>query len=231
MSGAPVVPVFRVDAVVLDLDGTLLDTAPDLVAAANAVRIELGLLPLPYDTVVSYVGKGADVLVHRTLTQALEGEAEPALFAQGRAIFHRVYTQINGEQTRHYPGVREGLAQMRAAGLRLAVVTNKPMAFTEPLLARTGLAASFEFVVAGDSLAKRKPDPAPMLFACERFGLPPARVAAVGDSVNDALAARAAGMPVLAVPYGYNEGRDVAELDVDAIVPTLLDAASRFARH
>ncbi len=214
----------RVAAVALDLDGTLLDTAPDLVAAANAMRAELGLAPLPFHTVITYVGKGADSLVHRTLTGALDGRAEPDAFAAGREAFHRLYAQINGRDTRDYPGMREGLAAMRGAGLRLAVVTNKPMAFTLPLLERTGLAAQFEFVIGGDTLPQKKPDPAPMLHACARFGLPPARVVAIGDSLNDAQAARAAGMPVLAVPYGYNEGRDVRELEVDGIVSTLLAA-------
>jgi phosphoglycolate phosphatase len=215
----------RVAGVVIDLDGTLLDTAPDLVAAANAMRAELDLPPLPFDTVMSYVGKGADVLVHRSLTGALDGQAEPALFAAGREAFLRWYTDLNGRETRDYPGVREGLAAMRAAGLRLAVVTNKPIAFAVPLLALTGLSAHFELVIGGDTLPWKKPDPAPMLHACARLGLPPERVVAIGDSINDALAARAAGMPVLAVPYGYNEGRDVRELDVDGIVDSLSMAA------
>lgn len=216
---------FRVAAAAIDLDGTLLDTAPDLVAAANAMRAELGLAPLSFDTVVTYVGKGADNLVHRTLTGRLDGRAEPAAFAAGREAFHRLYAQLNGRDTRDYPGMREGLAAMRALGLRLAVVTNKPMAFTVPLLERTGLAPHFELVIGGDTLPQKKPDPAPMLHACARLGLPPKRVVAIGDSLNDAQAARAAGMPVLAVPYGYNEGRDVRELDVDGIVQTLLEAA------
>ena len=225
-TAAPIPRTFRVDAVALDLDGTLLDTAPDLVAAANAMRGELGMPPLPFDRVVSYVGKGAEVLVHRALTERLDGRADDAAFARGREAFMRLYAMFNGRQTRDYPGMREGLAAMRAAGLRLAVVTNKPMTFTVPLLERTGLASFFEFAIGGDTLPQKKPDPAPMLHACERLGLSPSRVIAIGDSVNDALAARAAGMPVLAVPYGYNEGRDVRELDVDGIVPSLLDAAS-----
>ncbi len=216
---------FRVAAAAIDLDGTLLDTAPDLVAAANAMRVELGLAPLPFGTVVTYVGKGADSLVHRTLTGRLDGQADATAFAAGREAFHRLYADINGRDTRDYPGMREGLAALRGLGLRLAVVTNKPMAFTMPLLARTGLAPHFEFVIGGDTLPRKKPDPAPMLHACERMGLPPQQVVAIGDSLNDAQAARAAGMPVLAVPYGYNEGRDVRELDVDGIVATLLEAA------
>jgi phosphoglycolate phosphatase len=219
------VPRVRVSAVAIDLDGTLLDTAPDLVAAANAMRADLGLAPLPFETVVSYVGKGAERLVHRMLTVDADGVAAPGPFAQAMAAFLRRYADENGRQAREYPDVRRGLQAMRDAGLRLACVTNKPGAFTRPLLVATGLAPFFELVVSGDSLPVRKPDPGPMLHVCARFGLAPARVLAIGDSVNDALAARAAGMPVLAVPYGYNEGRDVRELDVDGIVPSLWAAA------
>jgi phosphoglycolate phosphatase len=216
---------FAADAVVIDLDGTLLDTAPDLVAGANGMREALGMAPLPFDTVVSYVGKGADKLVHRALTADADGVAAPELFARGRAAFFDLYGRENGRRAVEYPGVRDGLEAMLAGGLRLACVTNKPGDFTLPLLQRCDLARYFELVVSGDSLPRRKPDPLPMIHVCQVFGLPAARVVAIGDSGNDVQAARAAGMAVLVVPYGYNEGRDVALLDTDGIVPTLLVAA------
>jgi phosphoglycolate phosphatase len=122
--------------------------------------------------------------------------------------------------------VREGLAALRALGLRLACVTNKPQAFSESLLAATGLAGFFEMIVGGDALPRRKPDPLPMLHVCGRFGLPPARMLAIGDSINDALAARAAGMPVLVVPYGYNEGRPAETIDADGVVASLAEVAA-----
>jgi phosphoglycolate phosphatase len=121
--------------------------------------------------------------------------------------------------------VVEGLAEMRAKGLRLACVTNKPQSFADPLLERFGLAQAFELIVGGDALPRRKPDPMPMLHVAQRFEIDPPEIVAIGDSLNDALAARAAGMPVFAVPYGYNEGRDVRTLDVDAVFDTLLSAA------
>lgn len=212
-------------AVVLDLDGTLLDTAPDLVDGANAMRTDLGLAPLPFAEVVNYVGKGSEVLVHRAMTGRLDGRLEPAALHQAHERFLVRYGEINGRAVRDYPGMRRGLERLREHGLRLACVTNKPAAFTGPLLESTGLAGFFEFVLSGDSLPTRKPDPAPMLEACRRFGLPPAQVLAIGDSLNDAQAARAAGLPVLAVPYGYNEGADIRGLDVDAIVDSI-DAAA-----
>jgi phosphoglycolate phosphatase len=121
--------------------------------------------------------------------------------------------------------VVEGVAAMRAKGLRLACVTNKPKSFADPLLEHFGLAQCFELIVGGDSLPLRKPDPMPMLHVAQRFEIDPLEIVAIGDSLNDALAARAAGMPVFAVPYGYNEGRDVRTLDVDAVFDSLLIAA------
>lgn len=216
-----------VQAVVIDLDGTLLDTAADLAAAVNAMLVQLGRAPLSLAKVAEYVGKGAEILVHRALTDSPEGRAPQPQFESAYRAFLERYRRENGRQARPYPGVLEGLRAMRAQGLRLAVVTNKPSAFTGPLLQQCGLAGFFELVVSGDTLARKKPDPLPMLHACEHFGLPPAQVLAIGDSLNDAIAARAAGMPVFAVPYGYNEGLDVQSLDVDAIVCTLLEAAQR----
>lgn len=217
-------------AVIVDLDGTMLDTVPDLAAAANAMRADCGMDALPSDVLATYVGKGADVLVHRALTESLSGQADPAAFAHGRARFFVHYAEHNGRNATLYPEVREGLTAMRGKGLRLACVTNKPAAFTEPLLARTKLASFFELIVSGDTLPLRKPDPAPMRHVAERFGLRSGEMIAIGDSTNDAQAARAAGMQVLAVPYGYNEGHPVGALDVDGIVGTLLEAADRIER-
>ncbi len=216
-----------VDAVIIDLDGTLLDTVPDLAAASNAMRADFGLAPLPLERIAQFVGKGVEVLVHRALGDALDHRVDADRHARALAAFEQHYRRENGRHARPYPGVREGLEALRAGGIRLACVTNKPQAFTDPLLALTGLREFFELVVGGDALPRRKPDPLPMRFVCGRFELAPSRVLAIGDSLNDALAARAAGMPVFAVPYGYNEGRDVRELDVDAIVSSLSEAAAR----
>jgi phosphoglycolate phosphatase len=212
-------------AVILDLDGTLLDTAPDLAAAANAVRADFGLPPLSLERVASFVGKGAENLMHRSLTDSLDGHVDGARLSAAIERFEHHYERENGLQAKLYPGVMEGLSEMKAKGLRLACVTNKPYQFSIKLLEQTGLLADMEFVLGGDSLPKRKPDPMPMLAACERFGLAPQQVLAIGDSINDALAARRAGVPVFAVPYGYNEGLGVESLDVDAIVVTLQAAA------
>lgn len=209
-------------SVTLDLDGTLLDTLPDLAAAANALRCELGREPLAEATIGSHVGRGIDVLVERCLPE-LAGEA----LAHAKERFRRHYARENGRQACLFPGVAAGLEMLKRHGLPLAVITNKAAAFSEPLLAASGLAAYFHFVISGDSVAEKKPHPLPLLTACARFGVRPEENLHIGDSVNDVAAARAAGCPVWRVPYGYNEGRRVQEGDADAIVSSLLEAAQR----
>jgi phosphoglycolate phosphatase len=214
----------RARGVLIDLDGTLLDTVPDLAAAVNAMRADFCQPPLEVAQVAAYVGKGADVLVHRALTGALDGRAGEADFERGKASFYTHYRRENGLKAVVFDGVREALALLRARGLALACVTNKPREFTHDLLERVAL-DDFDAIVSGDDTVEKKPHPAPMLRACELLGLDPREAAMVGDSENDVLSARAAGCRVIVVETGYNEGRPVAELDADAIVPRLLDAA------
>jgi len=219
-------------AVLLDLDGTLLDTIPDMAGAANAMRKELALTELPTSLITTFVGKGVDVLVKRTLAAKHDfSQADLSQFEQAREIFHRHYHRLNGQASAMYGDVLSGLDLMQRLGLKLAVVTNKPSEFTLPLLAKTGLTRYMQAVVCGDTLPVRKPDPAPMLHACELLGVTPSQAVAVGDSLNDALAARAAGCAVLAVPYGYNEGLDVQDLDVDGIVGSIMLAGEWIAAH
>jgi phosphoglycolate phosphatase len=210
--------------VLIDLDGTLLDTVPDLAAAINAMLGDIGRRPLPDEQVASYVGKGADVLVHRALTGSMDGRADADDFQRGKVSFYAHYRRENGRQAIVFPGVREALALLRDRGLSLACVTNKPREFTVELLQRVGL-DDFDAVVTGDDTVEKKPHPAPMLRACDLLGVSPGEAAMVGDSENDVLSARAAGCRVIVVETGYNEGRPVSELDADAIVPALLDAA------
>jgi phosphoglycolate phosphatase len=210
--------------VLIDLDGTLLDTVPDLAAAVNAMRAEFGRAPLPTGQVAAYVGKGAEVLVHRSLTESMDGRADDADFQRGKSSFYAHYRRENGRQAIVFPGVRDAIALMRERGLALACVTNKPREFTHELLRRVGL-DDFDAIVSGDDTTEKKPHPAPMLHACALLKLLPSETAMVGDSENDVLSARAAGCRVIVVETGYNEGRPVGELDADAIVPGLLDAA------
>jgi len=220
-----------VRAVLLDLDGTLLDTAPDLAAAANAMLADLGLPGRPAGVIATYIGKGIAGLVHRALTGALDGTAERSLFERALPAFERRYAEESGRRARPYPGVVDGLERMSALGLRLGCVTNKAERFTRPLLAAQGLARYFGCVVSGDTLAARKPDPLPVRHACALLEASPANAVVIGDSLNDVLAARAAGCAVWCVPYGYSEGRPVDELGGDAIVADLVEAARRLGGH
>jgi len=207
----------------IDLDGTLLDTIPDLAAAVNLMLEALGRAALPLETVRSYVGKGIARLVERALTRDINGCADAGEMERALPVFERIYTDINGRHTTIYPGVREGLELLKSAGFPLACVTNKAGAFTVPLLERMGLAPYFALTLSGDTLPRKKPDPDQLLHACAKFGTAPAEMLMVGDSVNDVQAARAAGCPVFCVPYGYNEGSSVQNLEVDAIVGALSD--------
>ncbi len=220
----------RVKAVMIDLDGTLADTIPDLAAATNMMLRELGRPGLDEGTIRDFVGKGITKLVERALAGSVDGRVPGEELALAMPVFERCYAEVNGRYTTVYPGVTEGLQALREIRMPLACVTNKSARFTLPLLKHLRLAPYFAEVVAGDTLPQRKPDPAPLLHACRKFGIAPREMLMIGDSVNDAQAARAAGCPVFCVPYGYNEGLDVRSLDVDAIVPSLI-AATWLIRH
>ena len=218
-------------AAIIDLDGTMLDTVPDFEAALNGMRAEFGLGPITQATIKPMVGKGSEKLVRDALLLDWDAARVDAIHADAMAAYQRHYLAINGDRSTLFDGVVEGLEAMRAHGLRLVCVTNKPVAFTLPLLDQKGLAPYFERVFGGDSFAKKKPDPMPMLGACGALDLPPSQVVAIGDSSNDAESARAAGCYVLTVPYGYNHGRPIQEINSDGIVSSLLEAAALVTAH
>ena len=218
-------------AAIIDLDGTMLDTVPDFHVAINRMREELDLAPISEHSVKLLVGKGSENLIRSVLALDLDAAGIAAHYDAALASYQRHYLLINGDFSTLYPGVLAGLDALQAAGLRLACVTNKPIAFTLPLLKLKGLDAYFELVYGGDSLPRKKPDPMQLLQVCTDFALAPRQVVAIGDSSNDAQAARAAGCPVLTVPYGYNHGHSIHDTDSDGIVNTLLDAARLIHLH
>jgi phosphoglycolate phosphatase len=218
-------------AVIIDLDGTMLHTVPDFHVAINRMRSDLALQPIGQEQISLMVGKGSENLIRGVLGLDMGGAAVEEHFDSAMAAYQRHYLDINGDHSELYPDVIAGLDAMKAQGLRLACVTNKPIAFAVPLLAQKGLAGYFDVVYGGDSLARKKPDPMPLLQVCSDFGLAPAQVVAIGDSSNDAEAARAAGCLVLTVPYGYNHGVSIHETDSDGIVITLLEAATLISSH
>ncbi len=209
-----------VSAIVLDLDGTLLHSAPELAEAANRMLRDMGRPPVSQQLLMSYIGNGISWLVKRALTGDMHAEPEAALYDQALPLFDRHYTELL-QQSKPFPRVVEGLDAMKAAGFRLGCITNKAARFTEPLLAGIGLGHYFDIVLSGDSLPEKKPHPLPLLHSAQFFGVPIERLLLIGDSLNDAVAARAAGCPVFCVPYGYNHGEPVDGLDLDAVIADL----------
>lgn len=205
-------------AAIVDLDGTMVDTLGDFVVVLNATLAELGLHGVDHAFVERTVGKGSEHLIRSTLAQV--GAAQ-SLYDAAWARYQQHYAQVNGDHAEVFAGAVEGLARMRERGMALACLTNKPTAFAQELLRRKGLDAFFSVVYGGDAFERRKPDPLPLLKACEALASEPANTLMVGDSSNDALAARAAGCPVVLVTYGYNHGEPIRAVDADAFIDRL----------
>lgn len=212
-----------ISAILIDLDGTLLHTAPELAEAANRMLRDMGRPAVSQDLLMSYIGNGISWLVKRALTGDLHAEPAVALYDKALPIFEKHYTELL-LQSKPFDGVVRGLDALKTAGFKLGCITNKVARYTEPLLKGVGLAHYFDIVLSGDSLPEKKPHPMPLLHAATFFGVPAGQVLLIGDSLNDALAARSAGCPVFCVPYGYNHGEPVDGLDVDAVIPNLSEA-------
>lgn len=220
---------FQADAVLFDLDGTLVDTLGDFGAALNRMLAEMGLPAISAADVATRVGKGSEYLVDSTLKQALAlaGRALTAteliaLNVQANALYQRHYGAVNGQFVRVYPGVHQALSALAAASVPMVCVTNKPTLHAQDLLRKLSLLTFFTQVFGGDAFAEKKPHPMPLLRSCAALGTLPARTLMVGDSANDAQAARAAGCPVALVTYGYNHGHPVREVDADAWTDSLV---------
>lgn len=213
-------------AAIVDLDGTMVDTVGDFEVALRLALADLGWPPVGRDFIARTVGKGSENLLLRTLEQV---GAPSDLYDQAWARYQHHYLAINGQFSAVFPGVVEGLKLLRARGLRLACLTNKPNAFARPLLALKGLDAYFEHAFGGDAFARKKPDPLPLLQTCKALGSEPARTLMVGDSRNDAEAARAAGCPVVLVSYGYNHGEPAASARPDAVIDRIDQLADLLA--
>ena len=207
-----------IQAAIVDLDGTLVDTVGDFDVALNATLGEHGLPRVDRGFIERTVGKGSEHLIRCTLAEV---DADPDLYESAWQAYQRHYQSVNGLHSVVYPGVVEGLRRLVDAGWALACLTNKPGAFAKPLLAAKGLDGYFSQVFGGDAFARKKPDPLPLLQTCLALGSLPGRTLMIGDSSNDAQAARAAGCPVVLVSYGYNHGLPVAGVGADAVIDRL----------
>lgn len=213
---------FNVKAVMFDLDGTLVNTAPELAFAINQMLAELSLPTLPQQQIAAYIGQGAQTLIKRCVTAGSSAEVDDALFERAQSLFFAHYAN-NVTQSKPYAGVLNALTELKNLGLRLACVTNKPEKFTLPLLHASGLMDFFEIVVSGDTLAKKKPDPIQLQHICAKFNVMETEAMLVGDSVIDVMAAHAAGCYIVTVPYGYNQGRPIDDSQVDAAIEDLTE--------
>lgn len=207
----------------IDLDGTLMHTAPEIARASNRMLAALGKPTLDELQIESYIGEGAHILIKRCLTGQLNVEPEATEYAVAQKLFFEFYAN-NVTESKPYPHVLEGLQALKKAGYLLACVTNKPASFTLPLLEANNLMQYFELVVSGDTLSKKKPDPDQLFYICEKLGVSVADALLIGDSKTDIAAARSAGCYVFTVPYGYNQGQRVDADAVDALIDNIGDA-------
>ena len=209
--------------ILIDVDGTLVDSVPDLAYCVDEMMKQLELPVHGEAKVRNWVGNGVERLVRRALVGQLDGEPDEALFEKAYPIFLDLYAVNTSQRSSLYPGVREGLDYMKAAGYTLGCVTNKAAQFTIPLLKDLGIHDDFENIVCGDTLAKKKPDPLPLLHSAEVLRVTPEKSLMLGDSVSDVKAARAAGFQIICMSYGYNHGVDIRDSNPDAVIDTMAD--------
>ena len=214
---------FRASALVFDLDGTLVHSGPDLADATNRMLESLDLERQEDEVIFDWLGNGATRLVQRALTAKVDGKPDPELFDLGYARFLEFYRDRLCVRTAPYPHVVRVLEELKSSGYRLACLTNKPGTFTLPILEALNLDHFFEQVVTGDSLSVKKPDPMPLYHIFDHMGVPVSSGVMVGDSISDIHAAQAAGMPVICVSYGYNQGLDLTKANPDAIIDSFAD--------
>ncbi|MGB5541374.1 MAG: phosphoglycolate phosphatase [Gammaproteobacteria bacterium] len=209
--------------ILIDVDGTLVDSVPDLAFCVDAMMDRLGRPACGEVRVRDWVGNGVERLVRRALVGQLDGEPPEADFERAYPLFLALYAENTSRRSCLYPGVREGIDLLKSAGYQLGCVTNKAAQFTEPLLKDLGVFDDFAIVISGDTLAKKKPDPEPLLHAAAFFGCQPGDALMIGDSVSDVAAARAAGFQIVCMSYGYNHGVDIRDAHPDAVIDSLTE--------
>jgi phosphoglycolate phosphatase len=221
-------PIKTPELVLLDLDGTLVDSIPDLARSINQTLVQISIEERNIDDIRNWVGNGVEKLLHRALTNDIDGEAESELFEKTFEIFMSIYNENMCASSVCYPGVREGIDFLKENNIKLGCVTNKSEQFVEPILEKLGLLNDMSIIIAGDTLAKKKPHPLPLLHAAETFEKDPALSLMIGDSESDVKAARAAGFQIVCVSYGYNHGNDIRDTNPDAVVDSLAELPQLF---
>ena len=216
--------------VLIDVDGTLVDSVPDLTYCVDEMMKQLNMPTHGEAKVRNWVGNGVERLVRRALIGKLEGEPDEALYEKAYPIFIELYSENTSKRSCLYPGVEEGLEYLKGEGYQLGCVTNKAAQFTEPLLKDLGVSDYFSIVISGDTLEKKKPDPMPLLHAAKYFNVAPEQALMIGDSISDVKAARAAGFRIACMTYGYNHGVDIREAKPDAVMDSMAELPDLLAK-
>jgi phosphoglycolate phosphatase len=213
----------RPEMVLIDVDGTLVDSVPDLAYCVDAMMRELNMPERGEAQVRQWVGNGVERLVKRALLNRLEGEPDGVLYAKALPLFEAHYRENTSKRSCLYNGVAEALDFLKTTGVRIGCVTNKASQFTLPLLKDLGVHDYFEIIICGDMLERKKPDPMPLLYAAEKLETTPAASLMIGDSMSDVKAARAAGFRIICMSYGYNHGEDIRDYNPDAVVDSMAE--------
>lgn len=208
-----------------DLDGTLVDSVPDLAFAVNKTLIELGFTPFSQDIIRGWVGNGANILIQRALSgdAKISADLDNKLVTRALDIFYQRYQSHNCIETRLYSNVKETLEELKSRGYRLAIITNKPEQFIAPIIDGLALDGLFELIIGGDTLTTRKPDPSPLHYACQQLSVNVRQCVMIGDSKNDILAAKAANMQSIALTYGYNCGENLTNYQPELMIDNFID--------
>ena len=214
---------FQPNLIMIDVDGTLVDSVPDLAYCVDEMMVELGMEKRGEDKVRHWVGNGVSKLVERAISGELEGQLNKELFNKAYPIFLNYYAENTAKRTCLYKGVREGLNYLSSQGYYLGCVTNKATQFTHPLLKELGIFDYFKIVISGDTLTKKKPDPMPLLYGAEYFGVRPEECLMIGDSVSDVKASRSAGFDIICMSYGYNHGNNIADEKPDLVIDSMTE--------
>ena len=216
--------MFKPKMVLIDVDGTLVDSVPDLTFCVDEMMKQLDMPVRGEAAVRQWVGNGVQRLTERALTNDLDGYPDADLFARAMPIFMELYAENTSKRSRLYGGVVEGLDFLQhCEGLKLGCVTNKAEQFTLPLLTDLGIVDRFEIIISGDSLPEKKPHPMPLLHAAEKLGVKPEDAVMIGDSKSDVKAARAAGFKIICMTYGYNHGEDIRNYSPDAVIDSMTE--------
>jgi len=216
-------PIKKPDMVLIDVDGTLVDSVPDLAYCVDEMMKQLDMPVHGEDKVRNWVGNGVERLTRRALIGQLEGEPDDELFAKAYPIFLDLYDKNVCERSCLYDGVREAIDFLKTKDVKIGCVTNKNAQFTLPILEKLGVKDDFEIIICGDTLDKKKPDPLPLLYAAEKLGVTPEHSLMLGDSMSDVKAARAAGFNIICMSYGYNHGEDIRDYNPDAVVDSMAE--------